>query len=160
MPTISRKKKSRQWGSKRDIQRAIYNDVYATAAWRVFRAMVLERDGWLCTSCRDAGRVTPATCVHHIVELTTARDMDNLMMLAYDADNCTSLCDECHARTHGRKKEQWIDTYSQKKRITMNKLTEIQKDVIILQQQILIECLQSSLRTRELLDKIAKYDKK
>lgn len=42
----------------------------------------------------------------------------------------------------------------------MNKLTDLQKDVIILQQQILIECLQSSLRTRELLDKIAKYDKK
>lgn len=58
------------------------------ARWRKVRRMQLQREP-LCHDCKEEGRVTPATDVHHIVKREDGgKDkFDNLM----------SLCHSCHS---------------------------------------------------------------
>ena len=65
---------------------------YRSAAWLRMRRLILERDHGLCQECLRHGRYTPATAVHHKVELRERWD------LRLDADNLESICDECHNR--------------------------------------------------------------
>lgn len=57
-------------------------------AWRKLRAQVLERDGYLCQSCRTKDRITPATDVDHIINKASGG--------TDDPDNLQSLCSSCH----------------------------------------------------------------
>jgi len=57
--------------------------------WRAFREVYLAKHP-LCLECQNAGRLTPATEIHHIIPVEddgTDRE-DNLM----------PLCKSCHAR--------------------------------------------------------------
>lgn len=69
--------------------RAFYNG----AAWRSFRLMQL-REHPLCGRCEAAGRIVPATHVHHIVELRAD------WSLRLEPSNAESLCAGCHSRHH------------------------------------------------------------
>lgn len=57
-------------------------------AWRKLRAQVLERDGYLCVACQQAGRYVPATDVDHIVPKSKG-GTDEL-------SNLQSLCNPHH----------------------------------------------------------------
>lgn len=59
----------------------------------------MQRDAYLCQHCLKAGIVTPATMVHHIIELTPSNIGDP--NIATDTRNLVSLCDLCHKKVHG-----------------------------------------------------------
>lgn len=74
---------------------------YSSRTWKKFRVKVLERDHYECQWCRNdktKPRIVTATVVHHIKEVNDYPD------LAFDMNNCVSLCRECHERHHGRDK--------------------------------------------------------
>ena len=60
-------------------------------SWHKVRTLYLLANP-LCVSCEKRGRLTPATCVDHIVP---HRGDDSLM---WDEDNFQSLCQSCHSR--------------------------------------------------------------
>lgn len=65
------------------------------AAWRKVRASVLAAEP-LCRFCDEAGRVTPATVVDHIVPIADAPDR------RLDPTNLRPLCKPCHDRRTAR----------------------------------------------------------
>ena len=62
---------------------------YATRRWRKLRAAHLSCEP-CCRFCAEAGRVTVATVVDHVVPVRAARER------AFDAINLQSLCAVCH----------------------------------------------------------------
>ncbi|MDF0628268.1 MULTISPECIES: HNH endonuclease [Acinetobacter] len=57
-------------------------------AWRKLRALILERDDYLCLICKANGHVTEATDVDHIIP----REHGG----TDDPSNLQSLCSPCH----------------------------------------------------------------
>lgn len=74
-----------------------YADFYASTSWRKLRRSKLARDP-LCEVCMAQGRRTPATIVHHLIELR----VDYSRGLEYD--NLQSICQACHNAEHNRNK--------------------------------------------------------
>ena len=72
---------------------------YHSRDWEQARELALQRDAYLCQHCLKAGVTTPATMVHHIIELTPANITDP--NIATDPRNLVSLCDLCHKKVHG-----------------------------------------------------------
>lgn len=72
---------------------------YHSKDWENARESALRRDGRLCQRCLKGGDITPATMVHHIIELTP--DNINDPNITCGLDNLVSLCDLCHKKTHG-----------------------------------------------------------
>lgn len=66
---------------------AWYNEYLLSARWREKRAMVLERDQYICQGCRSQ----KATVVHH---LTYKHAGDELLF------ELTSVCGDCHQKAH------------------------------------------------------------
>lgn len=61
---------------------------YHGARWKRLRAWFLRRHP-LCEMCLQAGRITPATVVDHIKEISDGGSR-------YDPDNLQALCIACH----------------------------------------------------------------
>jgi 5-methylcytosine-specific restriction protein A len=60
---------------------------YGTA-WNKFRLHILERDCYLCQTCRREGRVTNANIVDHILSKAKGgKDTEQ---------NCEAICKPCH----------------------------------------------------------------
>ena len=74
-----------------------WNAFYHTARWQAKRKDILRRDRKQCRMCRDKGRYTPATTVHHLKHLREYPE------LALTDDNLISLCSECHELVHPEK---------------------------------------------------------
>lgn len=72
---------------------------YHSKDWERARELALQRDDYLCQHCLKAGIATPATMVHHIIELTPSSISDP--NIATDTRNLVSLCDLCHKKVHG-----------------------------------------------------------
>ena len=66
---------------------------YNSSAWKNARVMQLHEYP-LCDECQREGLITPATHVHHRIELSVAPE------LALDASNHQRLCQACHSRLH------------------------------------------------------------
>lgn len=76
-----------------------YRRLIHTARWLRLRQWKLTEHP-LCQRCREEGRLSAATEVHHVVPVetgTTAREKESLM---FDPHNLRSLCHACHVRTH------------------------------------------------------------
>lgn len=56
--------------------------------WVKLRERILKRDLYLCQPCRDAGRTTPATEVHHL-KAKAHGGTD-------EPSNLVSICHPCH----------------------------------------------------------------
>lgn len=63
---------------------------YNSPPWKMVRLKALERDLYMCVNCRDRGRYSRATSVHHIVKIK-----DN-WELRLSLNNLKSLCEKCH----------------------------------------------------------------
>lgn len=62
-----------------------------TSRWQRFRLTYLAENP-LCLLCRDAGKVTAATCIDH-------KDGEGPNgKRGYDPKNLVSMCDSCHSR--------------------------------------------------------------
>lgn len=57
------------------------------------RQMVFERDNWECQKCGKTEKESPLHC-HHIKGYAQNK------ILANDADNCITLCKDCHKEVH------------------------------------------------------------
>lgn len=68
--------------------------IYKTSKWQRVRMIALIRDNFLCVECKKNGIDTPATEVHHVVEISVSPE------LAYNLDNLASICRKCHLKTH------------------------------------------------------------
>lgn len=71
---------------------------YVKRTWRHCRVLALQRDHYLCQDCKEKGKVTIATEVHHIIPLEQRPD------LALELSNLRSLCRQCHEATKLRSK--------------------------------------------------------
>lgn len=71
---------------------------YHSQAWKQLRLVKLAETPY-CERCYREDRLTPATTVHHIRELSEA--WDERLNLA----NLESLCASCHSRHHSHPKE-------------------------------------------------------
>ena len=82
--------------------RKVDNTFYHQAAWKKVRRDYIKSVGGLCEDCMAKGIYTPATCVHHIEELTdlTVTNPEK----AYGYANLMALCNQCHNVRHGRKR--------------------------------------------------------
>ena len=66
------------------------------AAWRKLRAWVLRRDLGLCRVCAQAGRITPATEVDHIVSKAEGARRKWTRHQVDGHDNLQAICANCH----------------------------------------------------------------
>ena len=72
---------------------------YKTKTWQDKRDEILQRDNYECQMCKDKGRYTSATTVHHIKHYKYCPE------LALTDSNLVSLCDACHNVVHPEKLE-------------------------------------------------------
>ena len=78
------------------------------ADWRKLRAWVLRRDHGLCQPCHQAGQVTLATEVDHVVSKAQAARLGWTRHQMDDHGNLQAICRECHqaktAREHTKQR--------------------------------------------------------
>lgn len=102
MPYIYKPKPKRDY-TKREKTKAVYDNIYNTGRWRKLRAgHLLEHP--LCEMCQREGKVTPATDVHHVREISHGDTLEDMLQLGFDPTNLMSLCEDCHNRLHGQKR--------------------------------------------------------
>ena len=65
--------------------------LYDRRSWHRARKLQLQREP-LCERCLAAGKIEPATAVHHRVAVAERPD------LSFDPANWESICEPCHAR--------------------------------------------------------------
>src|SRR5690554_3069284 len=70
---------------------------YKRGTWKGKREKILKRDNWECQKCKNNGKYSRATTVHHIKHLTDRPD------LALTGSNLVSLCSACHNEEHPEK---------------------------------------------------------
>lgn len=75
---------------------------YGSKGWKHLRDAVLDLDHHECQRCKELGRYTPATTVHHVKHL---KDRPDLAYSIYDGDDrqLISLCASCHDHEHPEK---------------------------------------------------------
>jgi 5-methylcytosine-specific restriction enzyme A len=102
MPTINlnRKPKKNNYKGENKNKNLIFKTVYNTQRWRDLRIEKLKNNP-LCQKCEYDNMITPATQVHHLVEISKGgSDIDNIYHLGFDYDNLMSVCDKCHKEIH------------------------------------------------------------
>lgn len=87
-----------------DAQRGSASSRGYGAAWRRLRDAVMQRDGGLCQTCREQGRVTVAVQVDHIVPKTDdgTDDESNLQAICADCHKSKTAKEALRARERGR----------------------------------------------------------
>lgn len=73
----------------RSPEAAAYRKLYKSKAWTNGRLLFLAQHP-LCTRCHNAGRITPATVVHHV------KPHKGDLVLFWDQANWQSVCAPCH----------------------------------------------------------------
>ena len=76
-----------------------YNELIHSVAWLRTRKQKLQKNLW-CEICWSHGRLTPATCVHHVTPVETATTYNEKVRLMFNQGNLQSLCASCHAEVH------------------------------------------------------------
>ena len=54
----------------------------------------------LCERCKESGRITAATEVHHVIPVEDGLTRAEKERLMYDPTNLRALCHDCHVKTH------------------------------------------------------------
>ena len=81
----------------KEYSKSFYNSI----AWKECRESFLKSRNYLCEECLKKGILTPASDVHHIIEITP----DNITnpRITLNHKNLKALCKECHNREHSSK---------------------------------------------------------
>ena len=72
--------------------------------WARFRSKILKRDEFRCQRCGAAGKLE----IHHRKPMHEGGE-------TFDADNCETLCRECHIRHHNpesRERKEWREFFN------------------------------------------------
>lgn len=105
--------------------------IYNSREWKALRAAKLRSTRGLCERCLAQGYYVPATLVHHVVPIETARTKDELRRLALDCGlgGLMALCTACHGAVHRElgsstramvkdrataRKDRWADGWEQR----------------------------------------------
>ena len=117
------KHKHLAWGCKSIKQQKDKAAVYNSKEWKELRALKL-RTNPLCERCQEmgikagvpGGYIRAAHCVHHIVPIETATNMEDMRRLALHCglDGLMSLCDQCHSEIHRQMKSYTKATVKQR----------------------------------------------
>ncbi len=87
-------------GGKRYTTNREYRRLITSKEWGALRKWKLWHNP-TCERCKSGGRITAATCVHHIVPIESAAgDPVKMRQLAYSTGNLISLCEQCHIEIH------------------------------------------------------------
>lgn len=89
-----KKEKLRQRSMDKKVQNPEATAFYTSAKWRKFRIMILKRDGAHCQRCIIKYHFIVSTNleIHHI------KPRSKYPELAYDEDNCITLCKSCNTQ--------------------------------------------------------------
>ena len=80
---------------------ANYIKLINTARWRTLRLKKLQANPLCqCEECKEHGKITPATEVHHIVPVESVNTIEMMEKLMFDFTNLMSVSHECHHRIH------------------------------------------------------------
>ncbi len=86
-------------GMKRYSRDQDYLRLMRSKQWRVLRNQLLASFP-LCVRCKNEGRITSATEIHHIVPVENGRNYQEKQQLAFSVANLIPLCRECHRQEH------------------------------------------------------------
>lgn len=81
---------------------------YHSGRWKAFAESIRRRDRYKCQLCKRFGKDVPGNIVHHI------KEREEYPELAYDPNNCVTLCEKCHNKMHpgkGRKSLEYSRRY-------------------------------------------------
>lgn len=114
MPIINAKRKypKREYNSSKR-NNEIHKYVYNTSYWKKLRLEYLRLHP-LCEECQSKGKVSAAVDVHHIMPISTGKNINEKQQLGYDWNNLMALCDNCHKLKHQQTKYQQFMEYQQK----------------------------------------------
>jgi 5-methylcytosine-specific restriction protein A len=73
--------------------------VYNTRTWKILRLNWLAENP-LCTRCKKNGILVSAVEVHHIIPISSGKDLGEKQALGFNVDNLESLCNSCHKHHH------------------------------------------------------------
>lgn len=80
---------------------------YVSGKWKTLRREVLAMDKFECQICKERGRYTKATTVHHVNYVKKHPDMALDIYYEFKGNkrrNLISLCHDCHEEVHGYRK--------------------------------------------------------
>lgn len=102
MPTIlkiKRKSTYQKHGKNKEISK-----IYNTTEWvNLRKAYLMEHP--LCEKCLEDDKITPATEVHHVYEISNGKDVEEMKDIALNPwkySGLQALCSECHQKIHGK----------------------------------------------------------
>lgn len=73
---------------------------YTWSKWLKLRAQVLKEDKYECQTCRDRGRYTRATHVHHVNHVRKHPAFALVKVLPNGGRQLISVCQACHELEH------------------------------------------------------------
>lgn len=124
-----------------------FKEQYSDIRWKIFRLIVIERDGNKCTSCGGVYRLQ----AHHI------RYSKSLKVWEYPLSFMATLCEACHVRVHDSRP---VSSFVlDKTRIPKNSTTQKIFDVIVDEDSKMMELL-NPLKHTKIMEKRASQHKK
>lgn len=94
------------------VQQCIAHDIhdfYNSPRWKRLRTQVLQMDKGECQRCKERGRYTKATTVHHVNYVKTHPELALEIYYTWQGKqkrNLLSLCHDCHEAVHGYRKQE------------------------------------------------------
>lgn len=99
MPTIYKPKRKHTLPYKKHNKQGDIQKLYNSTTWQKLRNSYLMEHP-LCENCLKHNKVTPATCVHHKLIISSKESELEMRNVAFDSNNLMSLCNDCHNKFH------------------------------------------------------------
>lgn len=91
----------------------LYIRIMNSKQWKLARRLKLVANP-LCEECKKAGRIKEAQCVHHLVEIESAKTDMEAWQLATSMGNLQSLCFDCHNAIHTQLKSHTKEAHQER----------------------------------------------
>ena len=98
MPTINLNKKSKINYPKNEHNSEVQK-LYNSKMWKKLRLFYLKNNP-LCEECLKINKIVPAKEVHHIKEILSGKDIDEMLEILLNENNLESVCIMHHHKLH------------------------------------------------------------